>query len=152
MAKGKSNGKRVPVSSLQHKDKWADIPAEWKGWCKTGRHKGPCKRNAIVRCLKNGVVRGYFSGFPLDPKCLSTDSMYPSVEHLAGRKNPDVVVETRIVNDMKSHLSEKEFWQLIGHLFLVGSAGGKVVPPAGKRLPGKWRPQRQFQRVKPTKE
>ena len=95
-----ANGKKVPVSSLKHKDKWADIPAEWKGWCKTGKHKGPCKRSAIVRCLKKGVVRGYFSDFPLDPKCLPTDSMYPSVEHLAGRKNPDAVVETRIVNDM----------------------------------------------------
>jgi hypothetical protein len=71
--------------------------------------------------------------------------MYPSVEHLDGPKNHDAtVVEARIFNDMKSHLSENEFWRVIEHLFLVGVEKGKIRPPFGKRLPKGWGPANHY--------
>jgi len=87
------------------------VPEKWKSWCTTGRHgRGARKRNAVLKCLKSGQVRGYFSDMVLNPDLDPTDSMYPSLEHLVDRENhAKTVVEARIFNDMKSHLSEDEF-------------------------------------------
>lgn len=144
MPRKSSNSK--PVSSLKHRDK-RRIPTEWESWLKTGNYSPACKRRAVrnLKCLGRGEVRGYLSGLRLDPKLPPTDSLYPSVEHLKGQKNSrDVVVETRIVNDMKSHLSEKEFWQFIEHLFFVGREKGKIRSVSGKRLPKRWKPEKNY--------
>lgn len=121
------------------------IPNEWNKWCKTGKHKGTAKKNAVLACLKRDHVRGYFSDILLNPKLKNTNSMYPSVEHLGYPKNSkNVVVEARIFNDMKSHLSEEEFWRVIEHLFAVGVKKGKIK--AGKHLHKKWKPKRNYTR------
>ena len=121
------------------------IPATWEKWCTTGKHAGARKRNAVLKCLKSGHVRGHFSDIVLRPDLETTHSMYPSVEHLDGPKNHDATaVETRIFNDMKSHLSEKEFWIVIEHLFVVGLEKGKIRAPFGKRLPKGWSPARHY--------
>lgn len=122
------------------------IPASWEKWCKTGKHGvGARKKNAVQKCLKSGRVRGYFSDIPLRPDLDDSHSMYPSFEHLVDPSNhSDAVVEARIVNDMKSHLSEKEFWQMIEHLFVAGLEKGKIKPPFGKRLPKGWNPARHY--------
>ena len=74
--------------------------------------------------------------------------MAPSIEHLVDPKNhDDVVVETRVINDMRSILSEREFWQVIEHLFVVGVQKGEIKAPFGKRLPKAWSPKRHF--IKP---
>lgn len=71
--------------------------------------------------------------------------MYPSFEHLVDPRNhAEAVVEARIINDMKSHLSENEFWQMIEHLFVVGLEKGKIKPPFGKRLPKGWSPGKHY--------
>ena len=76
--------------------------------------------------------------------------MYPSFEHLVDPLNhKEAVVEARIVNDMKSHLNEKEFWRMIEHLFIVGLDKGKIKPPFGKRLPEEWSPEKHYK--KPVK-
>jgi hypothetical protein len=70
------------------------------------------------------------------------------MEHLDGPKNHDAtVVEARILNDMKSHLSEKEFWIVIEHLFIVGLEKGKIRAPFGKRLPKGWSPARHYKKT-----
>jgi len=123
------------------------IPTEWKKWCSTGQHAGLAKRNAVHKCLNSkGRVVGYFSDLLLDPDLDYTDSMYPSVEHLGDKNDKDnVAVETRIINDMKSHLSEKEFWRVISHLFFVGIRKGKIkASPSDKCLPIGWRPAKNF--------
>jgi hypothetical protein len=124
----------------------AKIPRAWEKWCRTGRHgKGARKKNALLKCLVSGSVRGYFSDIPLRPELAPTDSMYPSVEHLVDPTNHrEAVVEARIVNDMKSHLSEREFWQVVEHLFAVGIQKGAIKPPFGKRLPKQWSPAKHF--------
>ena len=121
------------------------IPQIWEAWCRTGRFGITMKKNAILRSFKSGHVRGYFSDLVLDPGLESSNSMYPSIEHLVDRENNDeVAVEARIFNDMKSHLSEDEFWRAIEHLFSVGIKKGKILPPFGKRLPRKWSPKKHY--------
>jgi hypothetical protein len=122
------------------------IPAAWETWCRTGKNgKGARKRNAVLKCLVNGQVRGYFSDIQLTPELECSDSMYPSLEHLIDPSNHgDVVVEARVINDMKSHLSEAEFWQVIEHLFAVGIKKGTIKAPFGKRLPKGWSPVRHY--------
>ena len=126
------------------------IPSSWKKWCTTGRHgRGARKKNAVLKCLKSGLVRGYFSDIPLRPEIDPTHSMYPSLEHLVDPGNhSETVVEARIINDMKSHLSEDEFWRVIDHLFLVGVQNGKIKAPFGKRLPKGWSPSKHYTKKK----
>jgi len=130
------------------------IPDTWTKWCNTGRHGvGARKKNALLKCLKSGHVRGYFSDLPLRPDLEGWHSMYPSFEHLTGPDNhQDAVVEARIFNDMKSHLSESEFWLAIEHLFLVGVEKGKIKPPFGKRLPKGWSPAKHYTPKTPTQK
>ena len=121
------------------------IPKTWEKWCSTGTHKGGRKKNAILKSIQSGTVRGYFSDIPLRPDLDSTHSMYPSFEHLVDPSNhQEAAVEARIINDMKSHLTEKEFWQMIEHLFIVGVEKRKITPPFGKRLPKGWEPERHY--------
>jgi hypothetical protein len=122
------------------------IPAIWEKWCTTGRHgKGARKKNAVLKCLNGGHVRGYFSDILLRPDLADSDSMYPSLEHLDGPKNHSaMVVEARIINDMRSHLDEGEFWKVVEHLFVVGVGKGKIRAPFGKRLPKGWKPKRHY--------
>jgi hypothetical protein len=124
------------------------IPTTWAKWCTTGRHgHGARKKNAVLKCLSSGHVRGYFSDLVLRPDLDSTDSMYPSLEHLVDPKNhAEAVVEARVINDMKSHLGESEFWLVIEHLFIVGVEKKKIKAPFGKRLPRGWSPKRHYKK------
>ena len=128
------------------------IPTPWEKWCTTGRHGiGNRKKNAVIKCLKSGAVRGYFSDIVLRPDLDSTHSMYPSFDHLVDPTNhQEAAVEARIVNDMKSHLSEGEFWQMVEHLFVVGLEKGKIKPPFGKRLPKGWSPAKHYAKKQPA--
>jgi hypothetical protein len=122
------------------------IPEIWMPWCGTGTHgRGNRKKNAVLKCLQSGQVRGYFSDLPLRPELDSSHSMYPSFEHLIDPTNhQEAVVEARIINDMRSHLSEAEFWRVVEHLFVVGVKKGKIQPPFGKRLPKDWSPEKHY--------
>jgi len=124
------------------------VPAPWIKWCSTGRHGvGNRKKNAVIKCLKNGHVRGYFSDIPLRPDLDTSHSMYPSFDHLIDPTNhKEAVVEARIINDMKSHLCEDEFWRVVEHLFIVGVEKRKIKPPYGKRLPKGWSPKKHYTR------
>ena len=128
------------------------IPVTWEKWCRTGAHgRGARKKNAVLKCLKSGHVRGYFSDLVLRPDIEATNSMYPSIDHLLDPKNhAEAVVEARIINDMRSHLSEGEFWQLIEHLFIVGVEKEKIKAPFGKRLPRGWSPKRHYTKKVPN--
>lgn len=124
------------------------IPTSWDAWCRTGRHgRGSRKKRAVIRSLQDGHVRGYFSDIPMKPGLEPTHSMYPSLEHLVDPRNhDDTVVEARIFNDMKSHLSEDEFWLVVEHLFAVGVSKRKIQAPFGKRLPKNWSPAKHYQK------
>jgi len=127
------------------------IPKNWGKWGRTGIHGvGARKNNAVSKCLSSGQVRGYFSDLVLKPDLEPSNSMYPSFEHLVDPTNhQEAVVEARIFNDMKSHLSEAAFWLVLEPLFAVGLEKGKIKPPFGKRLPKKWNPAKHYVKTKP---
>ena len=56
-----------------------------------------------------------------------------------------MVVDARVINDMKSVLNEAEFWLVIEHFFAVGLAKG-YIPSGGapRRLADTWSPGRNF--------
>lgn len=118
----------------------------WPTWVNKGTHKGATKRRALDRCRQtDGTIRGYYSDLPMDPTLPETHSLYPSVEHLSSPGNhKDVVVEARIINDMKSHLSEAEFWQVVEHLFAVGALKGQIPIPQPRLLASAWSPTRHY--------
>jgi hypothetical protein len=132
----------------------AKVPAPWQKWCTTGKHGcGARKKKALLKCLQSGHVRGYFSGLVLRPDLPHTDSMYPSLEHLTAPNNhSEAVVEARIFNDMKSHLSEAEFWKVIEHFFIVGVEKKKIIPPFGKKLSKEWSPARHYVKAVTSEE
>ena len=122
----------------------SQLPPGWENWCKSGIHgTGDRKVNALKKCIKDGVVRGYLSDLILEPDLDKTHPMYPSFEHLNDRTNhDDTVVEATLINHMKSHLSEEDFWKVIEHLFIVGVEKSKITPPFGEKLHEGWRPRR----------
>lgn len=92
---------------------------------------------------ENGEVRGHYSDLLLDPDLPPTHALYPSIEHVTfPKQHAETVVETRIVNDMKSILSEGEFWHAIEHLFVVGVDQKKIKSPIKRR--DVWAPARHF--------
>ncbi|KKR70480.1 MAG: Proline-tRNA ligase, partial [Candidatus Woesebacteria bacterium GW2011_GWA2_40_7b] len=79
-----------------------------------------------------GKIRGYYSDLELDPTAMPSSSLYPSAEHTTyPKKDSQMVVEARIINDMKSHLSEEEFWYAVEHLYAVGREKGKIKEETG---------------------
>jgi len=124
----------------------ADLPYQWEAWCRRGRQSVGHRRRAVLRCM-NGrkEVRGYYSDLVLDPTLSPTHSLYPSAEHRTfPKEDGEMVVESRIVNDMKSHLSESEFWHAIEHLFVVGIAQKKISEPYQRR--DSWLPVRHYEK------
>ncbi len=99
-----------------------------------------------MKCMNaKGEVRGYYSDLVLDATLPPTHSLYPSIDHVTfPKQHGAIVVETRIVNDMKSHLSEKEFWHAIEHLFIVGAAQKKIPLLAARR--DSWTPGRHYEK------
>lgn len=78
-------------------------------------------REAIVSALLLSEGRAYYSQFFLSvasPRKV-TDWNWPSVDHCGTPASTDVVIETRLVNDMKTIMSKTEFLELIGHLAAV---------------------------------
>ncbi|MBL8721875.1 MAG: hypothetical protein JNL79_38165 [Myxococcales bacterium] len=73
-------------------------------------------RLAILNAAKACGGRGHFSQLPLSLELPATDARYPSLEHLRGPADCTVAIELRVVNDMKTILSEAEFRDMLGHL------------------------------------
>ena len=124
------------------------LTAEWGDFCNRGNYSEKDQISSVHRSIdSNGNVKGYYSDFPLDPTLDHTDAMYPSHDHFGTPKNDkDMVVDARIINDLKSILTENEFWHVIEHLFCVGIEKGKIANPSPKRLPDNWRPTRHFKK------
>jgi hypothetical protein len=123
----------------------AALPRGWEEWSQRGNYSVGHKRRAVLKCLnkETGEVRGFYSNLLLNPNLPDTDSLYPSVDHTTLPKNDfEMVVEARVINDMKSHLTEIEFWQIIEHLYAVGVSKGSVSKQA-KRCDA-WKPNRHF--------
>jgi hypothetical protein len=112
----------------------ANVPtlAEWK--------------NAIWLALCNSDGRARYSRWPLSlaprPNTPATkrpweNPMWPSVDHLESPVVANVVIETRLVNDMKTILSENELRDVVGHL-------AHVLAISAKPLADDWRCKRSY--------
>jgi hypothetical protein len=66
-----------------------------------------------------------------------TDWNWPSIDHLKDAGTAEVAVETRLVNDMKTIMSEKEFREMVAHL-------AHVFHLSARRLPANWKCSRSF--------
>jgi hypothetical protein len=120
------------ATNLEEKKQLSDA---WEVWCRRGSPSVRRRRCAALRCMnERGEIRGYYSDLVLDPTLPETHALYPSIEHTTFPKQHDeIVVETRVVNDMKGILSEEEFWHAIEHLFTVGAAQKKIPSAATRR-------------------
>jgi hypothetical protein len=119
------------------------LSIEWDKFCHRGSIAVAKQRESVRRCLgQDGVVRGYYSGLALNPELSPAHPMYPSHDHTTFPRDHDkMVVDVRIVNDMKTILTEKEFWQMVGHLYAVGVEKGKIT---SERIMEGWSPERSY--------
>jgi hypothetical protein len=96
-------------------------------------------RKAILDALRSSEGHADYSKFPLSlaaPR-KNTDWNWPSVDHVSGPEVAKVVLETRLVNDMKTITSEEEFRAIIGHL-------AAVLGVAVKEIGNDWQCRRSF--------
>jgi hypothetical protein len=88
------------------------LSQEWLDFCKRGRLPQGRQRKSVECSVVAGKVRGYYGDLVLDPTLDWTDSPYPSHDHTTHpRDHSNMVVEARVVNDMKGHLNDDEFWR-----------------------------------------
>ena len=122
------------------------IDPQWDTFCNKGRIGRGDQRRSVARCVaEDGSVRGYYSDLVLDPTISETDALYPSHDHLVSRRDDtNMVVDVRVINDMKTILSEDEFWMVVEHLYAVGLEKRKIGSGTPKRLPHGWRPSRDY--------
>ena len=126
-----------------------EIPDNWCRFCNRGAIPASHQMASVRKCLcEDRTVRGGTdSGMLLNPDLPNTDALYPSHDHLAGRGNhTKLVVDARVVNDMKTILSEQEFWLLIEHLYAVGRRKGTIPQRDPATLPDGWHPSRNYVR------
>ncbi len=96
--------------------KWAKQP----GNCDERLPRRVDWRDAIRKALNSSDGYGYYSKLPLslcDVECTAWN--YPSVDHVNGPGVANVVLETRLINDMKTIMDEEEFFAMVGHLAAV---------------------------------
>jgi hypothetical protein len=101
---------------------------------------------AIWNALKHSKGRAHYSHLPLSLLGEPTDWNWPSVDHLSGVDKSVVVIEVRLVNDMKTIMNDKEFRAMVGHL-----ADTQNIP--SRKLSKTWKCRRSFKKSeKPTQE
>jgi len=122
------------------------IPENWRSFCRRGRYRVKDQEASVLKSMnEDGSVVGYHSGFRLDPNLKATDALYPSHDHLSGRDNDgNMVVDARFVNDMKTILSEEEFWIMVEHLYAMGRRKGTIPARDAQILPAGWHPLRDY--------
>jgi hypothetical protein len=75
-------------------------------------------REAVLSAIEASGGVGHYSKLKLSlasPR-KNTDWDWPSVEHVVDPGTAKLALETRLINDMKSIMSEVEFREVIGHL------------------------------------
>lgn len=101
-------------------------------------------REAITKAVEDSDGLCPYTGVPLDFDLPHTDAFYPSLDHVDGPDSLDLVVTTRLVNDMKNIMSEGEFLRLVEHIYRYRVIG-EIPPPMETRY---LKPTRDFARRK----
>lgn len=126
----------------------AELSEEWQAFCSRGRVPKKRQRESALRCLgTDGIIRGFYSDIPLNPFLCPTHAVYPCHDHVTFPKDHGkMVMDARVINDMKTILSEEEFWQVVEHLYAVGIDKGKIKKRVPQRLWDEWQPARHYSR------
>lgn len=130
-------------SCLRRANKWADQ----RGISADDLPSSAQWRAAIVAAVQQSNGFGHYSKLELSlaPPRKSKDWNWPSIDHLQNPRVAEVVLETRLVNDMKTIMSEKEFREMVGHLATTLSVNVD-------RLPTGWGCRRAFAAEQPDEE
>jgi hypothetical protein len=99
-------------------------------------------RRAVTAAVERSDGLCPYTGVPLDFDLPYTDAFYPSLDHVDGPDSFELVVTTRLVNDMKNIMSEAEFLRLVEHIYRYRVAGDVRPPVESKRI----KPARDFAR------
>lgn len=91
--------------------------------------------SAMDQC--GGVAQYSLLPLSLEPPLKETDWNWPSIDHLQDAGTAEVALETRLVNDMKTIMSEKEFREMVAHL-------AAVFHVTVERLATNWKCERSF--------
>ncbi|MHA1670881.1 MAG: hypothetical protein ACTSV5_09915 [Promethearchaeota archaeon] len=90
-------------------------------------------REAVLKALNNCKDgKAIYSKYKLDINLDSSNPYYPSIEHIERIDKLNLGVEIRIVNDMKSILSEDEFFEFIIRLYEKNNLKNKKISNKGK--------------------
>jgi hypothetical protein len=123
------------------------LPKEWKHWVNNGskrchgralkylekhsNREGKSKRkawkDAIVSALANSDGIAKFSGHPLRLNQPSTNSTYPSIDHCDNVLSTNISIVIRLVNDMKSIMSDTEFISMVENIFSISQGKGPTL-------------------------
>ena len=101
------------------------LSKEWKEFCKRSGYGTTNATNSVNMGVIAGKtpteVRGYYSKiFLIPPESDDGSILYPTHDHIeCDGNNKNMAIESRLVNSMKSNLKEDDFWEVIGHLFVV---------------------------------
>ena len=128
------------------KDQEKCLDAEWDSFYKRGKYSYSNQKKSAIRTQgENHQIRGYYSNLSLNPNLPRESAMYPSHDHLSFPKDDgEMVIDCRVINDMKSILTETEFWSVIEHIYAVGRSKGKISNKIPVRLNDDWKPSRNF--------
>jgi len=162
----------MPERHPWNQEKWPnwvrkqDAESQWREWIETkvsncdrrakawARDRGntpvPTRNQwakAIWKSLLDSKGFGYYSKFPLSLlEKENTHWSWPSVDHVSSLDETKVVIEVRLVNDMKTIMTQQEFRDMIGHLACTGKI--KI-----KKVKNNWSCKRSFKgSEKPTQE
>jgi hypothetical protein len=100
-------------------------------------------RRAIKKAIaaSDGVCP--YTGVTLDFGLPSYDPFYPSLDHKKGLDSTDLGITTRIVNDMKSIMSEGEFLKMVTRIYEYRVARVAPADPHGETF----KPRRAFKKA-----
>lgn len=95
-------------------------------------------RSAIKKAVAASDGKCPYTGVRLDFTLPSYDPFYPSLDHKSSLASADLGVTIRLVNDMKSIMSEDEFLKMVAHIYRYRIAKTAKAPANHKLLaPGR---------------
>lgn len=94
-------------------------------------------RKAITAAVLASDGRCPYTGIRLDFSRPSYDPFYPSLDHKDGPDSTNLGVTVRLVNDMKSLMTEEEFLRMVKRIYHYRVLGKKTAADERALKPGR---------------
>ena len=113
-----------------------------KACVERARNKRPSSewRRAIKKAVEKSNGRCPYTGIKLDFTLPSYDPFYPSLDRKGGLDSTNLDITSRIVNGMKSIMSEKEFLAIVAQIYAFRG----LKPPRELADEKAFKPRRRF--------